>query len=333
MTAIGDYVQTVINLPITSIFSASMAYEFVIDKIVISLNPHLPLNIIIEVIVNAKKEFMNFTEDGYGGIETKGFKFFVNTFNQQIYKIICNPNEFQNYYIFIKERNLLLTKDQLNKSKLSQVDYCLNIFNIRHDLLVKSLLVKRKRIYEEKGIHNTQPTHYFGKKPKKTKLYDKNKLLKKLEKKILKKWQQEKREKLSAKSLNYSHWSEVEIEVYREKLPTRNVLRILKSSISDNWNPFKEHFLIIFKLKQENQIPPKSKKFYYQFLALAEINGFHAAYKILNKQRNFKRSLKNIIESKEEIDLAKIYTHYAQKYFNEAKDLYLLDKGGMVDEN
>jgi len=63
------------------------------------------------------------------------------------------------------------------------------------------------------------------------------------------------------------------------------------------------------------------------------MNGYHAAYKVLNKQRNFKRAFDNIIVVKEEIHLAEIYALYSKKYFKEAKDLYLGNKGDIADEN
>lgn len=288
-------------IPYSSITSSEVAsldvtFDLVIDKLLFRLNDEFLIDDLHYHFDKNQISSEPFHEGFEYGIIVESFIIFYNEKTKRIYKIVTNPNYYSNFHDFRKRYSLLLPKQLRKMNVIHQVDFTINFYNLDYVTFLKILVIKQKQSFSRMKSNRTENrTVYMGAGSAQSKAYNKKN---KIEKSRHKKFQELKFlniQSLIEKSDKYKHWSELEVQLTGEKLPTRTTKGFLNAIQSKDFNPLKNHFLANYGIKELSDIDPKMTERYYQIREAINCLGIFEAKKLLNKSKNFERDFNKIV--------------------------------------
>lgn len=315
-------------IPDSSITSSEVAshdvtFDLVIDKLNFRLkyqSQYLCDDLIYHFDKN-KIEYEDYSKKLETGIRVESFIFFYNRKSKSIYKIITNPNFYNNCREYVKKFKQIVPKSLSKLFTISQTDFTINIYNIHYSILLKMLNVKQKQSFDRVKTNRIENrTHYIGAEPNETVFYDKKyKINKSRNKRKIQNSQLQHIEKLIEKSDQYKSWAVLEVKLSGDMLPTKNLKDFFKAIQEENFNPFKSHELINYRLKKDNNIGPKLIKNYYKIKETINCLGFFEARKKLNKNRKFSRDFKKVTILGEPLQFGNYYHSLLKEYLEKGR--------------
>lgn len=312
-------------IPYSSITSSEVAshdvtFDLVIDKLSFRLKEHFLIDDLIYHFDNNQIIFEVFNQKHETGIRSENFIFFYNYKTKIIYKIITNPNYYSNFHEYRKKFKFILPKNIRNILIINQIDFAINFFNLPFNILLKVLIIKFKQSFDRmKSNRNDKRTHYYGAPPRQSKAYDKKFKIAKSKNRKFQELKLLNIQELIKKSEKYKHWSELEVSLSGENIPTKNVKYLLRAIHSKDFNPFKNHQLANYGIKDQREIHPKLIEKYYQIREAINCLGFFEAKKILNTSGNFNRSFDKIVESGKPLNLEDYFQPLLKEYLQKGR--------------
>lgn len=301
--------------------SHNVTFDLVIDKLSFRLKDKITIDDVIYHFDNNQIENEEFNSGHETGIKTESFIIFFNFKSKLIYKIVTNPNFYGDFHTYKKRFKYLLPTQLKKILKINQVDFAINFYNLDYGTFLKVLIVKKKQSFGRiKCNRNENRTCYYGSKKNQSVAYDKKFKINKSRNRKFQDLKQLNIQNLSEISDKYNHWSELEVQLSGDKLPTRDFQNFLNAIQDEEFNPFRNHYIANYRIKNIQEINPKMASRYYQIKEAINCLGLFEAKKTLNSSKNFDRDFNKIVELGNPLNLADYFHPLLKEYLSKGQN-------------
>lgn len=212
--------------------------------------------------------------------------------NPRIKKAIIKGGRFSNFPKLKKKLASFISENGWPHLEIGEIEYRIDFYNSHFGDFNSRIHVRDKKSLERVIDKGDESTRYFGKKPVVQSLYNKEK------ESGLERYEGVTR--FETRYLGYALGDESE----------RRFNNLEKKSLSSDFNPFKNVYLLEYELTSDTSWRVMV------FKALVEVVGFQRAKAYFNKDRNFTRDRKRFFTDYSEICLGDHYHAEMQKYFS-----------------